>query len=104
MAFEPGLARQRAPVTECAGRAAILSRGKTILADDLGPQIRPAASPQEPCSAAALSLKEMMAETERRAIQHALEQAGWNRTKASKLLGISRRQLFDKIRQYGLQQ
>jgi DNA-binding NtrC family response regulator len=50
-----------------------------------------------------MSLKEMMAETERRAILHALEQTGWNRTKASQLLAISRRQLFDKIRQYDLQ-
>ena len=37
-----------------------------------------------------------------RALQ-ALEQEGWNRTRAARLLGISRRQLFDKIRQYGLQ-
>ena len=50
-----------------------------------------------------MSLKEMLAETERRAIAEALEQSGWNRTKASRMLGISRRQLFDKIRQYGLQ-
>ena len=33
-----------------------------------------------------------------------LEQTGWNRTKTASLLGISRRQLFDKIQQYGLQQ
>ena len=31
-----------------------------------------------------------------------LEQEGWNRTRAAKVLGISRRQLFDKIHQYGL--
>jgi len=49
-----------------------------------------------------MGLKELMADTERRAILHALEQTSWNRTKASHLLGISRRQLFDKIHQYGL--
>ena len=44
-----------------------------------------------------------MVRAERRVIQHALEQMDWNRTRAARLLGISRRQLFDKIQQYGLQ-
>jgi DNA-binding NtrC family response regulator len=46
----------------------------------------------------------VLAETERRVIQQALEQEKWNRTKAARVLGISRRQLFDKVRQYGLHQ
>ena len=50
-----------------------------------------------------MSLKDIVAETERRVIQHALEQTDWNRTQTARLLGISRRQLFDKIQQYGLQ-
>jgi DNA-binding NtrC family response regulator len=84
-------------------RAAILSRGRVILSEDLSAtgMFNPSPSPP-PSPGLALSLKEILAETERRVIQHALEQVSWNRTKASLLLGISRRQLFDKIRQYGL--
>jgi DNA-binding NtrC family response regulator len=50
-----------------------------------------------------LPLKQIIAETERRVILQALEQTEWNRTRAAQVLGISRRQLFDKIRQFGLE-
>ncbi|HBI44221.1 MAG TPA: hypothetical protein DDY78_15415 [Planctomycetales bacterium] len=36
-------------------------------------------------------------------IRQAVEQEKWNRTRAAEVLGISRRQLFDKVRQYELQ-
>jgi DNA-binding NtrC family response regulator len=85
-------------------RAAILVRGRLILAEDLRPPSPPpAAAPADPSPNHPMSLKDLLAETERRAIQHALAQTGWNRTQAARLLGISRRQLFDKIQQYGLQ-
>jgi two-component system, NtrC family, response regulator AtoC len=84
-------------------RAAILVRGRLILADDLQPSSpSTVATPTDSSHDHPMSLKELVAETECRAIQHALEQTGWNRTKASRLLGISRRQLFDKIEQFGL--
>ena len=86
-------------------RAAILVRGRLILAEDL--RLSPSSKPAAPADVShdhPLSLKDLLAETEHRAIQHALEQTGWNRTQAARLLGISRRQLFDKIQQYGLQQ
>jgi len=35
-------------------------------------------------------------------IAQALEHDGWNRARAAHMLRISRRQLFDKIQQYGL--
>jgi DNA-binding NtrC family response regulator len=85
-------------------RAAILVRGRLILAEDLRPS--PSTTLAAPTNASAqppMSLKDLVAETERRAIRHALAQTGWNRTQAARLLGISRRQLFDKIHQYGLQ-
>jgi DNA-binding NtrC family response regulator len=80
-------------------RAAILCRGRMIEVHDLecGP-------PTETCHpVGAFSLRGILAETERRVIAQALEHEGWNRTRAAQLLGISRRQLFDKIQQYGLQ-
>jgi DNA-binding NtrC family response regulator len=86
-------------------RAAILVRGRLILPEDLrlSPPDKPAVA-AESSHDQPMSLKELVADTERRAIQHALDQTGWNRTKAARLLGISRRQLFDKIQHYGLQQ
>jgi two-component system, NtrC family, response regulator AtoC len=85
-------------------RAAALTRGRLILPGDLAPAVRPPVPGSETPSApaGALLLKEILAETERRVIALALEQSKWNRTHAARQLGISRRQLFDKIRQYDL--
>jgi DNA-binding NtrC family response regulator len=103
------LRRQRWPgnvreMQNVLARAAILVRGRLILVEDLcrsspSPVAAPAASPPDQ----PMCLKDLVAETERRAIQHALDQTAWNRTQAARLLGISRRQLFDKIQQHGLQ-
>ncbi len=81
-------------------RAAILARGRVIQPDDL--ELAPAAPAANDGPATSLRLRDILAETERRVIRQALEQEHWNRTKAARVLGISRRQLFDKIRQYGL--
>ncbi|HVS35156.1 MAG TPA: sigma 54-interacting transcriptional regulator, partial [Gemmataceae bacterium] len=85
-------------------RAAILVRGSVIGPADLSPETP--APEQTPVAAPAgsLLLRDILAETERRVIRQALEQEQWNRTRAAQVLGISRRQLFDKIRQYGLQE
>jgi two-component system response regulator AtoC len=80
-------------------RAAILSRGRIIEVTDL--ELEANRAKNQP--AAAFALRDILAETERRVIAQALEHAEWNRTNAAKLLGISRRQLFDKVQQYGLQ-
>lgn len=87
-------------------RAAALARGRLILIEDLQASPAVAEAPAAPSATASnpLCLKEILAETERRVIAEALAQCGWNRTRASQLLGISRRQLFDKIRQYELQE
>jgi DNA-binding NtrC family response regulator len=83
-------------------RAAVLARGRPILPEDLGRVGLPAARGTATASTSPFALKEILAETERRVIAQALEEARWNRTQAARLLGISRRQLFDKIQQYGL--
>lgn len=41
-------------------------------------------------------------EFERRVVEHALERAGWNRSRAARELGISRPRLQRKIERYGL--
>jgi two-component system, NtrC family, response regulator AtoC len=96
----PGNVRQLQNVL---ARAALLARGRPIGAEDVQPA--PSLPAEEPAEVrpGPLALKEILAETERRVIQQALEQESWNRTRAARVLGISRRQLFDKIQQYGLQ-
>jgi DNA-binding NtrC family response regulator len=83
-------------------RAAILAHGRPVLPDDLRRVGRPSGEAPSAAPAPSFSLQEVPAETERRVIVQALVETGWNRTRAAQLLGMSRRQLFDKVRQYGL--
>jgi two-component system, NtrC family, response regulator AtoC len=96
----PGNVRQ---LENALARAAIAARGRAILPEHLDvdesadPAIPPTGDP-----AATLPLRALLAEVERRAIRRALADCGGNRTKTAERLGISRRQLFDKIREYDL--
>jgi two-component system, NtrC family, response regulator AtoC len=54
--------------------------------------------------AASGSLKNRVADLERQLIKEALERAGGNRTKAAEDLGIYRRLLYAKIKEYGLEE
>ncbi len=83
-------------------RAAIVARGRMIRTSDLSSEDLPGLTALT-TSSTTLDLRVALAETEQRIIRQALEQSHWNRTQAARLLGISRRQLFDKIRLYGLQ-
>ncbi|MDR3633095.1 MAG: sigma-54 dependent transcriptional regulator [Isosphaeraceae bacterium] len=97
----PGNVRQ---LENALARAAIAARGRVILAEHLDVDA-PASVPVSPDaveSAEPLPLRALLAEVERRAIQQALAATGGNRTRAAELLGISRRQLFDKVREYDL--
>jgi DNA-binding NtrC family response regulator len=85
-------------------RAAILARGRVISVADLQSPAPSASTPVGTAASGSLLLRDILAETECRVIRQALEQEKWNRTQAARVLGISRRQLFDKIRQYGLQE
>jgi two-component system, NtrC family, response regulator AtoC len=84
-------------------RSVIAARGRTILPEHLD-----ADESTDPAITAAgdaddsMPLRALLAEVERRAIQRALLACGGNRTKTAEKLGISRRQLFDKIREYEL--
>jgi two-component system, NtrC family, response regulator AtoC len=81
-------------------RAAIRTRGRAIQPADLDAE--PAAAAEPPAEPGSLVLRDALAATEKRVIRQALEQEKWNRTQAARVLGISRRQMFDKIRLYGL--
>jgi two-component system response regulator AtoC len=96
----PGNVRQ---LENALARAAIASRGRAILPEHLDveqaaePALLEAADAQE-----LLPLPALLAEVERRAIERALKACGGNRTRTAERLGISRRHLFDKIREYDL--
>ena len=96
----PGNVRQ---LENALARAAIAARGRAILpehveADEPGDPSLP--TPGDPIEE--LPLRALLAEVERRAIRRALAACNDNRTRTAEKLGISRRQLFDKIREYDL--
>jgi two-component system, NtrC family, response regulator AtoC len=61
-----------------------------------------AVAPPDAPSAPWAALRSLRAETEIHAISRALEESGWNRKRAAKLLSISYRGLLYKIRQYNI--
>jgi len=56
----------------------------------------------EPVMRVNLSLRSFRNEAEIQAINYALEQTGWNRKRAAKLLSISYRSLLYKIRRHNI--
>jgi two-component system, NtrC family, response regulator AtoC len=96
----PGNVRQ---LENTLARAAIVAGGRTTLPEHLDVEEPPdLAIPAAGDSAEPIPLRALLADVERRAIQRALAACQGNRTKTAERLGISRRQLFDKIRKYDL--
>jgi two-component system, NtrC family, response regulator AtoC len=96
----PGNVRQ---LENALARAVIAAQGRTILPEHLDAEESTDPTTQivdDPLDV--LPLRALLAEVERRTIQRALLACGGNRTKTAERLGISRRQLFDKIREYEL--
>jgi two-component system response regulator AtoC len=84
-------------------RATISARGRAILPEHLeadDPVYALSAISGEPIEEP--PLRSLLAEVEQRAIRWALTACGGNRTRTAERLGISRRQLFDKIPEYDL--
>ncbi len=104
----PGNVRQLQNFVE---RLVVLSDGPAIGAADVErelfrqPGLCPAASaapPAPPEQQDAKSLKLSRHHAEREAVKTALERAGNNRTVAARLLGVSRRTLYNKLEEFGL--
>ena len=76
-----------------------LSAGAVILPEHLPEKLRASAAPPpaRPDRTPVVSVEE----AERLAIREALRRTGGNRTEAAALLGISRRTLFYRLKQYG---
>jgi two-component system response regulator AtoC len=62
----------------------------------------PNASPEKPASRNEPSLRNQVAAYERRVIARTLAAAAGNRTRAARLLGLSRTALFDRLKKYAL--
>lgn len=94
----PGNARELMHVLE---QAVFTMTGDTITEADLPEYTRPSlvAPPQR---RSRQDLKSYMRDAERHAIEHALKEAGNNKTAASEILGIHRTLLYRKMRQLGM--
>ncbi len=98
----PGNVRQ---LENTLASAAIAARGRAILPEHLDAETGPGPDPSIPTEgdpSESLPLRALLAEVERKAIRRALLACDGNRTQTAERLGISRRQLFDKIREYDL--
>ena len=83
----------------------VLSRTERLSARDVPPNIREAVKGLAPLSSRTpVLLSGSLADTERRKIMAVLEKNGGNRTRASEELGISRRTLHRKLRDYKVRQ
>jgi two-component system response regulator HydG len=90
----PGNVRELENIVE---RTVIMSRGDTITLEDLPPAIagtrRETMPPPPPIS---------LREVERETIVKVLQRTGDNKTKAAAILGITRKTLQNKIKEYGI--
>jgi len=96
----PGNVRQ---MENALARAAIAARGRPILPEHLDTDESPDPAIPDPADPSApLPLRAVLAEVERRTIRQALLACDGNRSRTAERLGIGRRQLFDKLREYDL--
>ena len=81
-------------------RALILSDSRQILCTDLPPSIQKNDAPT--VDSGGVLMGTTMAQIQRQAILDALDKTGGNKTRAAEVLGISRRSLVYKLREYGM--
>ncbi len=92
----PGNARE---LRHCLERACILSNNATLTVSDLFGEKPPAAG----AAATPETLAEYLRECERRYIEQALRAGGWRIAETAASLGISRKNLWEKMKKLGIQ-
>jgi two-component system response regulator AtoC len=106
----PGNVRQLQNFVE---RLAVLATGRVVSADDVRAELsgqvpfetepsRHSMSHTTAPGSAVGPLDDKLQRAERRALERALAKADNNRTEAARLLGVSRRTLYNKLQQYGM--
>ncbi len=94
----PGNLRQLKNIVK---RATLLAQDDFIHPDNLSEELIATVTPKsEPSAAPSLQLHN--GDEERQRILEALQQAKYNKSKAAQLLGVDRKTLYNKIKQYGL--
>lgn len=97
----PGNVRELQNVIE---HASIVRSGAEIQVRHLPPNLRPTGSEGEPVQDKPYDFKETIAQVERELILAALANSKDNRSNAIKILGISRRAFYDKLRRYNIEE
>ncbi|MEW6501666.1 MAG: sigma-54 interaction domain-containing protein [Thermodesulfobacteriota bacterium] len=103
----PGNVRELENTVE---RMVILAAGKELTVEDLPDRLLgsqpPAATAQDvhEIPAEGFFLSEVVADFEKRLIVQALDQTGWIRNRAAKLLNVNRTTLIEKMKRFGLMQ
>lgn len=95
----PGNVRELENVLE---RAKILAGDGIITEEHLPPALKQAGQKEEPDEETSLSRKSLD-KTEELMIRKALEEAGGNKSKAARILGITRRRLYSKMEKHGIE-
>ena len=93
----PGNVRELKNIIE---RVSVLSPGPVITQDDLPSDLR---TPLQLANGSAMLLSEAMATAEKQFIVNALTHSGGNRTRAAGILGISRKNLWEKMKQHRIE-
>ena len=95
----PGNIRE---LENCIERAVIMARGEVIAPADLPPGIQALSSAEKELAGLALPSGVSLQEVEKTLILKTLEDTGGNRTRAAEILGINRRTLQNKLKDYGI--
>lgn len=86
-------------------RSVVLSGGKNIVdLDDLSEKVKKGPRLTSASSVGKKTLKEILEECEKEAIEKTLDYTSWNKAKAARILEVSRTTLDKKIQSYDLQQ
>jgi two-component system response regulator HydG len=93
----PGNVRELANAVE---RGVVVARGPLLEAGDLPPHLRAAAAAAAPLDVAGADLP--LATVERAVVAAAMERHGGNKSQVARVLGISRKLLYSKLREHGL--
>jgi two-component system response regulator HydG len=94
----PGNVRE---LENCIERAVILARDEVIVPADLPPQVH-VQPPDTGGAALALPYGTTLDEMEKALILKTLDETGGNRTRTAEILGINRRTLQNKLKDYGI--